>query len=388
MEMKDVWDKEDLFFEGDAYFEDLLNGLRRAQKTICLETYIFQSDAVGMAIEEELAAAAARGVKVRLLVDGIGAAQWVDRQSQGLQSQGVEVRVYHPVALSVLFSRLMMDLGLKRSTVRKGSAVLFRLNRRTHRKMCIIDGETAWVGSLNIAADHCFSHSGHGAWRDTAVRVRGGDVGYLITAFDYVWIRSHIAKGKRRWRESILPKIKRPGTLALVRLNYTRRLRKQSFNDLSKRIRSANERLWITNAYLAPSTPLLRLISKAAERGVDVRILVPRKSDVFFMPWVASAHYAQLLRAGVRVFEYLPRFLHAKSLIIDNWALIGTSNLNRRSFLHDFEVDIVVTKEDSIQKIERQFCLDLESSEEITVASTGLSIWVGRLVAFLFKRWI
>jgi cardiolipin synthase len=165
-------------------------------------------------------------------------------------------------------------------------------------------------------------------------------------------------------------------------------MRRRSFRDFISRVQSAQNRIWITNAYLAPSTPLLRALAKAAQRGVDVKILVPRKSDVFFMPWVTAAHYPKLLKSGIQVFEYIPSFLHAKVALIDDWAIVGSSNLNRRSLIHDHEVDVVVSKPSSIQNLEERFMKDLTQSEQIQKAPLSLAAKFGKFLSWLLKKWI
>jgi cardiolipin synthase len=174
----------------------------------------------------------------------------------------------------------------------------------------------------------------------------------------------------------------------LVRLNVTLPQRRRVFADFIRRLRSAKHRIWITNAYLAPSPTLIRTLTRAARLGVDVRLLVPRESDVFFMPWVATVHYALLFAAGVRIYEYLPRFLHAKSVIIDDWATIGTSNLNHRSLLFDLEVDIALSSHDAIEQLAEQYLRDLHDAEELLETRSGFTAWLGRMVTYFFRELI
>ncbi|MES2856767.1 MAG: phospholipase D-like domain-containing protein, partial [Bdellovibrionota bacterium] len=315
--MTPAWRDERLFFDGDSFFANLLEGIENARHSIDFETYIFQVDELGKTFEEALTRAALRGVKVRILVDGIGASSWVEVDHQALNEAGADLRVYHPLLVSNLFSRAMIDLGIKRVRSHKGSALLSRINRRTHRKLTIIDRETAWVGSCNISADHSAKIKGPLAWRDTAACVKGEAAEDLERAFEVVWIRSHEVKGKRRWHETFFPgppKIVKPSPL--VRLNHTMSLRRKAVGDFLKRMKSAKRRLWITNAYFAPSIELIGAIEDAIENGVDVRVILPQNSDVFFMPWVARSYYSPLIKRGVKIYEYTPRFLHAKSVII------------------------------------------------------------------------
>ncbi|GAH09354.1 unnamed protein product, partial [marine sediment metagenome] len=152
------------------------------------------------------------------------------------------------------------------------------------------------------------------------------------------------------------------------------------------------QRIWITNAYFVPDNVLLKRLRDAANNGIDVRILLPKKSDVMVMPWASSTFYYRLLKSGVKIFEYLPSMLHAKSLIIDNWALIGSSNLNHRSLLHDLEADIMLKSTESIKQLESDFLNDLTQSREVELDSWHIirplrQRLVGRMVLYM-KYWI
>lgn len=383
------WSTETLFFDGDSYYDAAIASIEAATRSIDMETYIYDADSTGRRFEDALGRAVQRGVTVRLMVDGIGASTWTDRRARELEKLGAHVRIYHPVKFSSLMRRLMIDVGIRRHTAKQGSALLSRLNRRNHRKMIVIDGREAWVGSLNISDVHSAKVIGPLAWRDTGARVEGKAILDLIAGFEFAWVRSHTLDGHRRWTEALLPFRRREHTRSpLVRMNFTLRLRRKNFREFSVRLRDAEARIWVTNAYLAPSHPILRRLKAAAERGVDVRVLVPRRSDVFFMPWVAGSYYAELLHSGVRIYEYLPRFLHAKSVIIDHWAVVGTSNLNRRSLMKDFEVDIVLRKNESLSSLEEQFLRDLKESEEVRAARGGVRALLGRMIIVFMKEWI
>lgn len=382
------WTLESLFFEGDDYYRDVLSGMDAAQKTLIFETYIYDDDEVGREFEAVLMRAALRGVKTRVLVDGIGAGTWASRRGALLENAGVEIRVYHPVRLVSLLKRLMIDLGIRRHMVSRSSSIFARMNRRNHRKMIIVDGKTAWVGSLNISSVHSAKSIGALAWRDTASKVEGEELSDLEIGFEYAWTRSSALDGHRRWSETLLhpghPKVR----FHLVRANFTLQLRRRGFAQFIRRIRKAQKRIWITNAYLAPAAPVVRALKRASARGVDVRILLPRKSDVFFMPWVAGSYYGTFLKSRIKIYEYLPRFLHAKSILIDDWVSVGTSNLNRRSLLRDFEVDVVLRKKDSVRTLAEQFERDLAHATEVRTAPTGLKAFLGRLIIYLMKEYI
>jgi cardiolipin synthase len=384
-----LWKSETIIFNGDDYFQGLFEAWSNAQRTIDFETYIFDDDEVGQDVIQELIKAHERGVRVRLLVDGIGASGWWQTRGVEVEKLGIEVRVYHPLMVPELWRRLMIDLRLivPERKPRK-SLVLRRLNRRNHRKVSIIDGQVAFVGSINVSKTHSFRYSGKEAWRDTAVRLEGVGISDLINAFQHAWNRSQIVSKVRRLKIRFSFRRRDGDFSSPVSLNYTSRLRRISHIKFKSLLRGANNRIWISNAYLAPPSNIVRVLNNAAKRGVDVRVLVPSRSDVWFMPLIARAYYRPLLKSGVRVFEYQKRFIHAKSLVIDNEALIGTSNLNRRSFLHDLEVDVRLDAPKSVEKMSAQFLLDLASSEEIFNRGTIVGSRLGRLLNYLFRYWV
>jgi cardiolipin synthase len=201
---------------------------------------------------------------------------------------------------------------------------------------------------------------GAAAWRDTGVIVEGDEVVALTDTFEDVWVR-RLQRLKRKFRR------KRVQRSPLVRLNVTGKQRRENYLDLLVRLLRARRRIWITNAYFVPDGSLLRVLSVVAREGVDVRILVPGFSDVVFIPWVTAAFHFGLLSAGVKIFEYRGSVLHAKTMVIDEWGLIGSSNLNHRSLLHDLEADIVVTNDEALEEMSTQFAQDLNRSVEVTL---------------------
>lgn len=382
------WDKETLFFSGDDYFVSMLSYIRGAARSIDLQTYIFRHDETGRLFESELREAAKRGVRVRLLVDGFGASAFVNAvQEETLHA--VELRVYHPVHFSQIFSRILRAFGLAGRQALLSRKALALLNRRSHSKLCLVDQSHAWVGSFNITSVHSETISNEKTWRDTGLYLQGKAVARLTEAFEHVWLRAHIHRKPRRWLESLYELVREsrePSDLVLV--NYSPGMRSRNLNQLIRAIDSTKVRVWITNAYYAPPRALALCLRRAARRGVDVRLLVPRDSDVFFMPWVATSHYPRLLNAGARIYEYQPRFLHAKSMILDDLAIVGSSNLNRRSLSKDFEIDVTSKNVDTVSKLTKQFLLDLQSSVEVTDLKPGLRAFLGRMISRLFRELI
>jgi cardiolipin synthase len=369
---------ENIFIDGGAYFESLINDIQQAQYTISLETYIFQNDSIGKKIIEALVSAAKRGVAVRVMVDGAGTPWWNSQFARTLEKAGASTKVFHPFPWQLWNWRRSR---IKTSFFKNWIYLLFKINSRDHRKVCLIDGHIAYVGSMNVSKCHLSRAMGGDNWRDTSLRITGIDLSDLYRAFDLAWDHQPITE---RVREAFRQVRRNP----TIRSNHTRHRRRILYKNLLRKMSICRRHIWITNAYFVPDNFLLRRLQEAARAGVDVRILLPRKSDVAIMPWASTAFYFNLLKAGVRIFEYLPGILHAKVLLLDDWALIGSSNLNHRSLLHDLEVDMLLSNLASIQTLEQQFLRDLENSREISLERWHImrpryQRWLGRMILYI-----
>ncbi len=317
------WVEEKIYFKHEEYFGDLMSSIREARHSIELESYIFELDQTGQAVIQALIEAATRGVRVRVVVDGMGTWFTQNELENAFHGSRVQFRVYHPFSF----------FGIGYSHV----------NKRLHRKLWIFDHETVFTGSFNITAEPT---------RDTGVRLKGGPIGLLADAFERVWGK-HTANLPHKTR------------MGWVRLNENKKMRRSNHQDLVRRIREARTRIWITNAYFVPPFFLLRALCRAGLQGLDVRLLLPARPDHLFMKWMGEAFYQTLLLSGVRVFEFEESFLHAKTILIDEWAMVGSTNLNHRSLVHDLEVDVVLHQSSSKERLESQFEQDLAKSCEL-----------------------
>lgn len=348
---------EQIFADGTAHFNALFRDIESATTSIDLETFIFGMDDLGKRLTDALVRAAQRGVRVRVLVDGAGTPWWGTQYAKALEQAGAVTRVFHPFPWQLWnLSRSVVKLP----AVLKAIYLLLKINARNHRKVCIIDTKIAYIGSMNISQCHLDQASGGENWRDTSVRLADLDLSELVNAFEHAW--SH-----RTLKERIRTIFQQVRQDPIIRLNNNWHRRRILYKSLLRKIAQSKQRIWITNAYFVPDNILLRRLKEAAQRGVDVRIVLPRKSDVMMMPWASATFYFSLLKAGVRIFEYQPSMLHAKSLLIDHWALIGSSNLNHRSLLHDLEADINLTQDHTKKKLAQLFLTDLKHSNEVSL---------------------
>ncbi len=351
-----AWQSEKIYYSSPEYFRDLIQHLNQARTSIELETYIFACDDLGLSVLQALVSAAQRGVRVRVMVDGIGAYWDIAKITSTLKTSPVQVKIYHHFLFATRTSWSWQGLN----TLLRGFA---QLNRRLHRKTILIDHNILFLGSFNISGK---------AHRESGVCVTGTNVLKVLAAFESIWQRRVYQRRLHLSNQS-----------PFVRLNSTHKLRQHNNRDLANRIRAANHRIWITNAYFVPPLFTLNAILCAGENGIDVQILTPARSDHLFMKLLTESYYQQLLRSGVRLFEYHRDFLHAKTLLIDDWALIGSSNMNHRSLLHDLEVDVVLTQPSSLQSLESQFKLDLNSAHEIKLEHLASRRFLDRVFSWL-----
>lgn len=373
---------EYVFADGESYFASLLQDIAQATSSIDLECYIFQRDHLGKRVAQALMQAAQRGVTVRVLVDGAGSPLWTTSFARQLEKVGASTKVFHPFPWHLWnWSRSVVRVP----TLLKWIYLILKINYRNHRKVCILDKKIVYAGSINITRRHLSLQNNGDFWRDTAVRVSETDLTDLQNSFDCAW-------EERTTKEKLRDTSKHIRKDPVIRVNHTRYRRRLLYKHLLRKIKNSTERIWITNAYFVPDNFLLKHLRDAAYRGIDVRILLPKKSDIAMMPWASCTFYHNLLRSGVRIFEYLPSNLHAKTLIVDDWILVGSSNLNHRSLLHDLEVDIKMRHPENKKFLQQLFLDDLSKSQEISLTSLAQMRpfrhrFLGRFVLYL-KYWI
>lgn len=367
------WQQELLFDDSDDYFDALFESIESARQSIILATYIFELDSLGRKLIRALSRARARGVVVRVLYDGVGSWLAADRIGRKLERADIPVRVYHPLPWQASNNGRALR---RRSRLSSLVLSLLKINQRHHSKFCVIDETILWCGSQNITAVHLSKSRGGGGWHDYGARVSGDAVSSVVEAFDSVWDLRRPQPGAGLFR---------------YHWNNLTELSRQRKNRLmAEQIANARERVWIINPYFSPTRTIIRAILKAAAKGADVRLIVPAKSDLGFFPLLTTTYYAELIRNEVRIFEYLPAILHAKLLIADELCLIGSTNLNHRSLLHDIEFDILLRQPHSLQEAEQHFLVDQSRSREVMtrhVRLLGRRRWLG-WVPWLIRYWL
>jgi len=374
--MSSLVNQEYITKDAAEYFKRLTEDINQAEVSIEFETYILEADSTGNAILDALCSASQRGVEVRIIIDGFGSSPWISQTINKFESLKGQVRIYHPMP----WRFWQWGLAINQQYFFKKLIFLFNvINRRNHRKVCIIDSRIHWLGSFNLSDVHLPAEMGGENWRDSAVRLVTEN-NEALNAFNKTWFHKHFIRSKI---SSDFP--------GFFRINNSRKKRRRLYKDLLSHIAASDQKIWITTPYFIPEPKLLRHLKTAAVRGSDVRLLLPGVSDVFFMPWVSTLLYEELLNSGVQIHEYRHSVLHAKTLIIDNWATLGSSNMNSRSILHDLEIDYVMQNNQSRQLLEDHFLDDLKQSNQISVSDirkrNPIIKLLGRLALYL-RYWL
>ena len=325
---------------GQDLYDDMLAAIEGAQRRILFETYIWKGDEVGQRFKRALAEAAGRGVEVYAIYDSF-ANLVVDPR---FKTFGPRMRVLaYPVYTA----------GWR----------FFDLRRygRDHRKIMVVDDEVGFVGGYNIGTAYATE------WRDTHVKITGPGVWDLGRAFADFW---NLHRPARQGPRPLLleaaadwePRIR-------VHRNVPRLLMFPIRGMYLEAINRASTRVWMTHAYFIPDEDFADALVAAAQRGVDVRLLVPHTSNHVVADWLSRGFYGELLEAGVRIFRYSGAMVHAKTATIDGrWATVGTANVDRLSMTGNYEVNVEFIDPDMAAEMERIFRSDLSNAVELTAA--------------------
>lgn len=318
--------------DGDATYAAIEAAMRAAQSQIHLEYYIFESDTVGTRWRDILVERARAGVKVRILLDAVGAKDIRRGFWRALEDAGGEVRHFNPIS----FRHLQPGL----------------INFRTHRKIVVVDGWIGFTGGINIADGHSESASGNAAWRDTHLRVVGPPAQDLQRTFLEDWVYAVRPRGLltsfHRGEANEFPDIdawfpQRQDALHGPWVQVIDSGPDERTSDTHRFVFSAislaRRRCWVTTPYFVPDDAIIEALCAAKSRGVDVRLIVPKKGDSRVVTAAARTFAWQVARERVEVFEYSKRMIHAKTFVIDDeLAIVGTVNIDNRSFRQNFEV--------------------------------------------------
>lgn len=336
-----------LLINGEEKFPEVIGAMQQARHHIHLEYYIFEDDHIGNRIKEVLMAKAREGVAVRMIYDGFGSAGLRHELLDELHKAGVEAYPFNRVRLPWLANRI---------------------NYRNHRKIIIIDGQCGFLGGINISDEYIngHPHSRHPYWRDTHLRIDGPGILFLQHLFLCDWnfcadqnfgATPEYFNTAARHPENISVQIAASGPdspASTIMLSFL------------KAINLAKSEILLSTPYFIPGSSILDALKVSALGGVKVKLLVPGISDSLLVNAAAWSNYGELLRAGVEICLYQKGFMHAKTLVVDRFlSVVGTANMDLRSFDLNFEVNAIVYSEEFADRLRRSFLADLSVSEPI-----------------------
>ncbi|HKT52639.1 MAG TPA: cardiolipin synthase [Candidatus Angelobacter sp.] len=335
-----------VFTNGEEFYKEELQAIRGATRSINLEAYIFQRGKLAQDFLAALAERARAGVKVNLVLDGLGSFSTSRSYCRELLSSGGKVQFYHPFSWRSVAS----------------------INNRTHRELLVVDGQCGFIGGAGIADHWLMDKKKHRRWRDTVIRVEGDIVSNLQATFAENWLET---SGEVIFGDEYFPQLQDAGNAKAMVINSSPSAGGSTrarilFQAL---VSAAQSKIRITTPYFLPDSSMLNELVRAAQRGVQVEIIVPgRKSDHGLTRSSSRRLYGKLLRAGVRIYEYQPAMIHAKVLVIDGlWSLTGSTNFDNRSFGLNDEVNLAACDRQLAAELTHDFLADVAASQEVTL---------------------
>lgn len=371
-----------LLVDGPAAYAAMFEAIRKARNHIHLETYILADDEIGRQLADLLLERRAAGVEVKIIYDSLGSITSSAEYFARLRAGGVQLYEFHPPV----------------------DPRIWLINQRDHRKILITDGKVAFTGGMNISSVYSSSSSPGKAkkkaqakqgdvesgWRDTQVRVEGP----AVAEFQKLFLRTWAESGQSASPNTVdFPPLDKAGE-ELVRVVAS--TGGENEYDIYKAylaaIALARDHIWVTQGYFAPDDQFIATLKEASRRGVDVRILLPGFTDSRILFYGSRAHYTELLKAGIKLYERSDALLHAKTAVIDGmWSTVGSSNLDYRSFLHNNEVNAVILGRKFGQQMEHLFQVDQGRAQAITLAEwERRSLWerLNEQFSSLFEYWM
>ncbi len=372
-----------LLQDGPATYQAMYAAILTAKDHINMETYILDDDEVGQRFVDALINKQRQGVQVNLIHDSVGTRNTPRALFERMASVGIKLLEFNPI----------------NPASARGN---WELNRRDHRKLLVVDGQTAFLGGINISSVYSggsfransrakIAKNATGevgapdapqapAWRDTDLQLQGPVVAELQKLFLATWAKQ---KGAALPARHYFPPPVQAGAQVVRAIGSSP---DDAFSliyaTLLSAIASAETSVSITNAYFAPDPQLLATLAAAAARGVDVKLILPSQTDSWLVFHAGRAYYAQLLQAGVKIYERSTVILHSKTALVDGvWATVGSTNLDWRSFLHNDELNAVVLGADFGRQVQAMFDKDLAASRAIT-----LTDWERRPLQFRVKE--
>lgn len=361
-----------LLQDGPATYQAMFAAMRNAKDHINLETYIFEDDDIGKQFAELLLERQAAGVQVNLIYDSVGCLNTPKEFFERLSASGINVLEFNPI------------------NPLTGNKKEWLLNNRDHRKLLLVDGRIAFIGGINISESYSSGPSvkstrkkggAPAGWRDTHLQIEGPVLAEFQKLFMDTWAKQ---KGQPLAQRNYFPKLDKQGD-EIVRAIGSASADPHSliYLTLLSAIDNAEQQVHLTNAYFVPDPQLIKALTGAAQRGVEVKLILPSHTDSWAVFHAGRSHFSKLLRAGVKIYERRGVVMHSKTASIDGvWSTIGSTNLDWRSFLHNDELNAVILGRNFSRQMDAMFAKDLAESDAI-----DLDRWERRSLLLRLKEW-
>lgn len=331
-----------IYTNANELYDNIVEDLRKAKHHIHMEYYIFLADKIGQRIMDVLKEKAQEGVIVRVIIDDVGSWQLKKKKIKELREAGIEIQSFLEVGLPYINSRV---------------------NYRNHRKIIVVDGLVGYTGGFNIA-DRYVDGLKWGSWRDTHIRLEGSAVLGLQKNFlmDWFFVKRELIEDAVFYPEQE----KKGDSLTQIVISGPDMAWESMMQIFAKAFMEAKKRIYIESPYFLPPESLITALQTAALCGIDVRLILPKKSDAKVTLYSTFSYIEQMLKAGIKVYQYEPGFIHSKIVITDDISFIGSANMDFRSFEQNFELNAIIYDQEVAQQMTEIFQEDETNSVEIT----------------------
>jgi cardiolipin synthase len=381
--------KVDLLIDGPATYAAMFKAVEDAKDHINMETFIFDADETGRKFADLLLQKQSEGVQVNIIYDSIGTLGTPQSFFDRLKKEGIQVLEFNPVK----FSPWHLPIEFLRVLLR------WEPTHRDHRKILVVDGKVAFTGGVNISGVYSKSLSGRDEdekkdkkipWRDTDIRIEGPAVAEFQKLFLDTWQREN---GSELAGGNFFPHIKEAGKdLVQVVSNTPGEKNRITFIMYVSALTFAENSVHLTNSYFVPDKQTIKALTGAAMRGVDIKMILPKKTDSWMALYAGRYYYSRLLNSGVKIYQLRNALLHAKTAVIDGvWATVGSTNMDFWSFLRGDEVNAIILGYDFSAAMEKMFARDLDESDQVKLEEWRERALFPRLrewFAHLFSRWL
>lgn len=337
----------EILSQGESIFQAMLQAIDQAQHHIHLETYIFRDDQLGNIFFQKLVEKASAGIKVRIIIDGIGSFALKSSRIKALRAQGLDIRIFFPVRFTLWHNKI---------------------NYRNHRKILVIDGETSFIGGANIGDDYLGNDPAVGNWRDTHLLIRGPGSVSLQRIFLMDW--NTLNKVKLDPLDiRYFPNNPGPGQMALqIAASGPDTQWQTVMQAYYYAIAQASTSIQLTSPYFIPNESILTALKTAALAGINIQLLLPQNPDHKLVFWAAMTYLNELIEAGIKIYLYQDGFIHSKVVTVDDTlAIVGTANLDQRSFALNFEVNAIIYEYATILQLKQDFAHDLQKAQLLNI---------------------